>query len=73
MKKDSNYISNSVVWRFTGNDMNHMRFGTYLDEITDQVVCFVWHWSVRSNLETGGMVLEYVLGMLYLFIYNLDN
>ena len=73
IKKDSKYISNSVVWRFTVNDMNHMRFGTYLDEITDHVVCFVRHWSVRSSLETGGLVLEYALGILYLFIYNIDN
>ena len=49
-KKDSKYISNSVVWIFTGNDMNHMRFGTYLDERTDHVACFVWRWSARSNL-----------------------
>ena len=71
IKKDL-YIRNSVVWRCAGNFMNHMRFGTYLDEITEHIVCFVWHWSARSNWETGGMVLEYVLGMLYLFIYNLD-
>ena len=36
------YISNSVVWRFTGNDMNHIRFGTYLDETTDHVVCYLF-------------------------------
>ena len=65
INKDSKFIYNSVVWRFTANDTNCMRFSTYWDEITDHVVCLVWRWSARSYLETGGMVLEYVLGMLY--------
>ena len=41
-KKGSKYISNSVVWRLTGNDMNHIRLGTYLDEIIDHVVCYLY-------------------------------
>ena len=41
-KERLKYISNSVVRRFTGNGLNHIRFGTYLDEITDHVVCYLF-------------------------------